>query len=52
VNGGVAPFSGTITVTHGTGTYAHAGSSPLRFTGSIQRSNDSVTAKLAGRLSY
>jgi len=52
VNGGVAPFSGTITVTRGTGTYAHAGSSPLRFTGSIQRSNDSVTAKLSGRLSY
>jgi hypothetical protein len=52
VNGGTAPFSGTITVQRGTGTYAHARSGSLRFTGSIQRSNDSVTAQLSGRLSY
>jgi hypothetical protein len=52
VNGGYAPFSGTITVLRGTGTYAHAHSGSLRFTGSIQRSNDAVTAQLSGRLSY
>ncbi|HEV2922600.1 MAG TPA: autotransporter [Solirubrobacteraceae bacterium] len=52
VNGGYAPFSGTITVQRGTGTYAHASSGGLRFTGSIQRSNDSVTVQLSGRLSY
>jgi hypothetical protein len=52
VNGGYAPFSGTITVQRGTGTYAHAHSGALRFTGSIQRSNDAVTVQLSGRLSY
>ena len=35
-----------------TGTYAHAHSGALRFTGSIQRSNDAVTVQLSGRLSY
>jgi hypothetical protein len=52
VSGGYAPFSGSISVVRGTGTYAHARSGPLRFTGSIQRSNDAVTAQLSGRLSY
>lgn len=52
VVGGFAPFSGTITVARGTGTYAHARSGTLRFTGSIQRSNDAVTVQLSGRLSY
>jgi hypothetical protein len=52
VNGGFAPFSGTITVVRGTGTYAHAHSSALRFTGSFQRTNDAVTVQLSGRLSY
>ncbi len=52
VNGGYAPFSGTIYVARGTGTYAHARSGALRFTGSIQRSNDAVTVQLSGHLSY
>jgi hypothetical protein len=52
VNGGFAPFSGTITIVRGTGPYAHAHAGPLRFTGSIQRSNDAVTVQLSGRLSY
>lgn len=52
VNGGYAPFSGSLTVRRGTGTYAHAHSGALRFTGSIRRSNDSVTAQLSGPLSY
>jgi hypothetical protein len=52
VVGGFAPFSGTITVVRGSGTYAHAHSGSLRFTGSIQRSNDAVTVQLSGRLSY
>jgi hypothetical protein len=52
VNGGSAPFSGTLTVSRGTGTYAHARSGALRFTGSIQRSNDAVAAQLSGPLSY
>jgi hypothetical protein len=52
VNGGFAPFSGTLTISRGTGTYAHAHSGALRFTGSIQRSNDAVTVHLSGHLSY
>ncbi len=52
VDGGYAPFAGTITITRGTGIYTHAHSGPLRFTGSIQRSNDAVTAQLSGHLSY
>jgi hypothetical protein len=52
VNGGLAPFAGAITVARGTGTYAHAHSGALRFTGSIQRSNDAVTVQPSGRLSY
>jgi hypothetical protein len=52
VNGGFAPFSGTLTISRGTGTYAHARSGALRFTGSIQRSNDAVTVQLSGRLTY
>jgi hypothetical protein len=52
VNGGFAPFSGTLEITRGSGRYAHARSGPLRFTGSIQRSNDAVTVQLSGRLSY
>ncbi len=52
VIGGFAPFAGTITVVRGTGTYAHAYSGSLRFTGSIQRSNDAATVQLSGRLSY
>jgi hypothetical protein len=52
VNGGFAPFSGTLTISRGSGTYAHAHSGALRFTGTIQRSNDAVTVQLSGRLSY
>jgi hypothetical protein len=52
VNGGYAPFSGTITISRGSGTYTHAHSGALLFTGSIKRSDDAVTVQLSGRLSY
>jgi hypothetical protein len=52
VEGGVASFSGTLSITRGTGTYARARASSLRFTGTIQRRNDAVSVQLSGPLSY
>ncbi len=52
VEGGVAAFSGTLSITRGTGKYAHARASGLRFTGTIQRRNDAVAVQLSGQLSY
>ncbi len=52
VVGGYADFSGSLSITRGTGTYAHANARDLRFTGSIQRSNDAVQVKLSGTLRY
>jgi hypothetical protein len=52
VEGGVAAFSGTLSITRGTGKYAHARASGLRFTGTIQRRNDAVSVQLSGPLSY
>jgi hypothetical protein len=49
--GAVASFSGTMTVSRGTGSYGHAHGSGLTFTGAIQRSNDLVTVKMTGSLS-
>ncbi len=52
VVGGQASFSGTLSITRGSGKYAHARASGLRFTGTIQRRDDSVAVQLSGRLSY
>jgi hypothetical protein len=52
VVGGYASFSGTLSITRGSGKYAHARASGLRFTGTIQRRDDSVTVRLSGPLSY
>jgi hypothetical protein len=52
VVGGYAAFSGTLSITRGTGKYAHARASGLRFTGKIQRRDDSVSVQLSGPLSY
>jgi hypothetical protein len=52
VEGAVAAFTGTLAITRGTGKYAHARASGLRFTGTIQRRGDAVTAHLSGPLSY
>jgi hypothetical protein len=51
VNGGTASFSGTMSITRGTGGYSHARGSGLSFSGTIQRSNDAVTVHVSGRLS-
>jgi hypothetical protein len=46
-----ASFSGTLTIDHGSGSYAHAQGSGLSFSGTIANSNDAITVSLSGRLS-
>jgi hypothetical protein len=47
-SGGVATFSGTMSVTRGSGRYDHAHGSGLSFTGTIERENDAVTVHVSG----
>ncbi len=51
VVGSTATFSGSLSITRGTGHYAHARASGLRFTGTIARKTDAVTVHVSGRLS-
>ncbi len=51
VEGADAVFSGLLTITGGSGSYAHASASALRFSGSIERRNDAVSVQLSGQLS-
>jgi hypothetical protein len=50
-SGGVATFSGTMTVERGTGRYRGAHGTGLSFTGTVQRTNDAVTVRVSGRMS-
>jgi hypothetical protein len=50
-NGPTASFSGTLNITGGTGSYAHAHGSGLSFSGTVQRSNDAVTVHVSGHIS-
>jgi hypothetical protein len=52
VAGSTATFSGTMSVTKGSGTYSKAKASSLSFSGTIQRSNDAVTVRVSGKMSY
>jgi hypothetical protein len=52
VAGPTASFSGSFSVRRGTGVYRRAHGSGLRFTGTIQRSNDAVVVHLSGSMSY
>jgi hypothetical protein len=52
VAGSTASFSGTMTITKGSGTYAKAKASALSFSGTIKRSNDAVTVHVSGPMSY
>jgi hypothetical protein len=52
VAGSYASFSGTLSISRGSGSYSHAHASRLRFTGTIQRRTDAVTVRLSGPLSY
>jgi hypothetical protein len=49
-NGGQANFSGTMSISRGTGAYAHAHASNLSFSGTIQRSNDATKVHVSGNL--
>lgn len=51
VTGPTASFTGTMSITRGTGRYAHARGSGLSFTGTIQRATDAVTVRLNGQMS-
>jgi hypothetical protein len=50
-NGGQANFSGTLSISRGTGSYSHARASGLSFSGTIQRSNDATTVHVNGNMS-
>ncbi len=52
VSGATATFSGTMEVSKGSGTYSKAKASALKFSGTIQRSNDAVTVRVSGPMSY
>lgn len=51
VQGAEAVFSGKLSITRGSGSYANAHASGLRFTGSIRRRTDAVAVQLSGPLS-
>ncbi len=50
-SGGVASFSGTMTVERGSGRYNGARGSGISFSGTVQRSNDAITVHVDGRMS-
>jgi hypothetical protein len=50
-SGAVASFAGTLNISRGTGSYAHASGSGLSFSGTIERSSDAVTVRVVGRMS-
>ena len=50
-DGGQATFSGTLSISRGSGSYAGAHASGLSFTGTIERVNDATTVHLSGPLS-
>jgi hypothetical protein len=52
VIGSYATFSGTLNITKGAGRYSKARGNGLSFSGTIQRSNDAVTVRVNGKLSY
>ena len=50
-DGGQATFTGTLSISRGTGSYSGAHASGLSFSGTIQRSNDATTVHVSGPLS-
>jgi hypothetical protein len=51
VEGADATFAGKLAITRGTGSFAGAHASSLRFSGDIARRTDAVAVKLSGQLS-
>ena len=52
VAGSTATFSGTLAITKGSGAYSKAKASALSFSGTIRRSDDAVTVRVSGKMSY
>lgn len=52
IAGGYAKFAGTVSITRGTGRYAHARAHDLQFTGAIQASTEAINVRLSGTLHY
>jgi hypothetical protein len=50
--GASVSFSGTMSIARGTGRYAHARATGLRFSGTIKRSDDVTDVDVSGELSY
>jgi hypothetical protein len=50
-SGAVASFAGTMNISRGTGSYSHASGSGLSFSGTIERTTDAVTVRVAGHMS-
>jgi hypothetical protein len=46
-----ASFSGSMSVSHGSGGYSNASGSGLTFRGTIQRTNDAITVHVGGQMS-
>jgi hypothetical protein len=51
VEGAYAKFSGRLSITHGSGSYAGSHASGLSFSGTIERRSDAVAVQLSGPLS-
>ncbi|MGH2854742.1 MAG: hypothetical protein ACRDLF_11210 [Solirubrobacteraceae bacterium] len=50
-NGATASFSGTLSISRGTGSYSHAHGSGISFSGATQRTNGATTVHVDGHLS-
>jgi hypothetical protein len=50
-NGSTASFSGTMSITSGSGSYSGSHGSGLSFSGTIQRTTDAVTVHVSGHFS-
>lgn len=49
--GAVGKFSGSLSITRGSGAYGHARGSGLSFSGTIAKSNDAIAVRVSGRAS-
>jgi hypothetical protein len=49
--GATGKFSGSLSITHGSGSYRHARGSGLSFSGTIAKSNDAIAVRVSGRAS-
>jgi hypothetical protein len=50
VSGAIANFNGTLSLSSGTGSYAHVAGSVLRMKGVVQRHTDSLVASIVGSM--